>query len=132
MAITDEVQVALEELRTSFPDSSLIFEETGDGGAWVRVEPVPTGPAFPQGETWSAFQIPYSYPEADVYPHFVRPDLARIDGQPFGEGFQQSIGCWTGGTMMATQLSRRTNVLDSATNTAAGKLLKVLRWLADR
>jgi hypothetical protein len=132
MAITDEVEVALEELRASFPDSSLVFEETGDGGAWVRLEPVPTGPAFPHGETWIAFQIPYSYPEADVYPHFVRADLTRADGMPLGEGFHQPIGCWTNGTMTATQLSRRTNVLDSATNTAAGKLLKVLRWLADR
>ncbi|MFE4835215.1 hypothetical protein ACFRAU_11115 [Arthrobacter sp. NPDC056691] len=132
MAITEEVQVALEELRASFPDSSLTVEETGDGGAWVRVEPVPTGPAFPQRETWIAFHIPYNYPEADVYPHFIRPDLTRADGQPHGEGFQQPIGCWTGGTIMATQLSRRTNILDSATNTAAGKLLKVLKWLADR
>lgn len=132
MAITDDVEVALDELRASFPGSSLTFEETGDGGAWVRVEPVPTGQAFAHGESWIAFQIPYSYPEADVYPHFVRPDLARIDGQPLGEGFQQQIGCWAGGTVMATQLSRRTNVLDTATSTAAGKLLKVLRWLADR
>lgn len=132
MAITDDVLVALEELRASFPDSSLIFEETGDGGAWVRVDPVPTGPAFAQKETWIAFQIPFSYPEADVYPHFARPDLARVDGLPHGEGFAQPVGCWTGGTMMATQLSRRTNSLDSATNTAAGKLLKVLKWLAER
>ena len=132
MAITEEVQVALEELRASFPESSLALEETGDGGAWVRLEPVPTGPAFSQAETWIAFHIPYNYPEADVYPHFIRPDLVRADGQPPGVGFQPSIGCWTGGAMMATQLSRRTNTLDSATNTAVGKLLKVLKWLAER
>lgn len=132
MAITDDVMVALEELRASFPDSSVFFEETGDGGAWVRVEPVPTGQAFVQKETWIVFQIPYNYPESDVYPHFARPDLARADGQPLGEGLAQPVGCWTGGMTMATQLSRRTNVLDGTTNTAAGKLLKVLRWLAER
>lgn len=132
MAITDDVLLALDELHASFPASTITFEETGDGGAWVRVESVPTGPSFSQNETWITFQIPFSYPEADVYPHFVRPDLARGDGQPLGEGFAQPVGCWTGGTLMGTQLSRRTNTLDGATNTAAGKLLKVLRWLAER
>lgn len=132
MAITEEITTALDELRATFLDSSITVAETGDGGAWVRVEPVPTGDAFVQEQTWVAFQIPYTYPDADIYPHFVRPDLARNDGAHLGEGMQQPVGFWTHGAEMGTQLSRRTPEINGHTNTAAGKLLKVLRWLSAR
>lgn len=132
MAITDEVKVALEELRATFPDSAVTYVESGNGGAWCRVEPVPLGDSFMQLDSWIIFEIPYSYPEADLYPFFVRPDLARKDGQILGEGLAQPVGCWLNGAQQGTQVSRRTNTLDSATNSAAGKLLKVLKWLGKR
>lgn len=132
MAITDEVKVALDELRATFPDSAITYAESGNGGAWCRVEPVLLGETFMQQDSWIIFEIPYSYPEADLYPFFVRPDLARKDGQPLGEGLAQPVGCWLAGQQQGTQVSRRTNTLDSATNSAAGKLLKVLKWLEER
>jgi hypothetical protein len=132
VAITDEVKVALEELRATFPDSAVTYAESGNGGAWCRVEPVSLGDSFQQQDSWIIFEIPYLYPEADLYPFFVRPDLTRKDGGILGEGLAQPVGCWVAGEQQGTQVSRRTNILDSATNSAAGKLLKVLRWLGER
>lgn len=132
MALTAEVQDGVDGLRASFPGVPITVAETGDGGAWVRVEDLVTGPAFLQPTSWYVFQIPFSYPEADVYPHFVRADLSRRDGQPLGVGLTQPVGCWQGGALSGTQISRRTNTLDAATNDAAGKLMKVQRWLAQQ
>ena len=132
MAITDEVKVALDELRATFSDSAVTYAESGNGGAWCRVEPVRLGESFVQQDSWIIFEIPYNYPEADLYPFFVRPDLARKDGRNLDEGLAQPVGCWLAGEQQGTQVSRRTNTLDSATNSAAGKLLKVLKWLGER
>lgn len=132
MAITEEVKTAIAELQRTFPDSAVEVAESGEGGAWVRIDPVPLGPAFLQPTSWIVFYIAHTYPEADVYPLFVRLDLARRDGVQLGEGFQQSIGCWTDGALVATQISRRTNTFDAQTSTAAGKVLKVLSWLEKR
>ena len=60
--------------------------------------------------------------------HFVRPDLARVDGQVLGEA--TSAGSFE--DRPAIQLSRRSNHLDPATDTAALKLAKVLAWLSSR
>lgn len=132
MATTDEIKVALDELRATFPDSSITIEESGDGGAWVCVDPVPTGNAFIQGASWIAFHIPYTYPDADIYPLFVRPDLARKDGGAHTGAIQQPIGFWAGGARNGTQLSRRTPEVNGETNTAASKVMKVLRWLSEQ
>lgn len=132
MSITPEIQVALDELRASFPDSLVTIDESGDGGCWVRVDPVDLGAGYVGRNSWAMFQLLYPYPECDIYPTFVRPDLARVDGEPLGDGFAQPVGCGLNGTQQATQVSRRTNSLERDTNTAVGKLLKVLRWVSAR
>ncbi|GAA4481261.1 E2/UBC family protein [Microbacterium panaciterrae] len=132
MALIEDIQTAIGELSVTFPGSSITVEESGDGSAWVRLEPVPTGKAFTPSTTWLLFQIPYNYPDADIYPHFVTPNLKRADGALLGEGLHQPVGAGPGGAIQATQVSRRTNQLDAGTHTAAGKALKVLQWLEER
>ena len=83
------------------------------------------GPAYKQSKTWVAFHITYGYPQAEVYPHFVRADLSRVDGSPLGQG--TSLGQFRG--QEAIQLSRRSNQLNPAVQTAQLKLEKVLQWL---
>lgn len=129
-AITGVITEAIDELRQTFPDASVTFEPDGGGGAWVNIDPVPTGPAYTQQATWIAFQITYPYPEADIYPLFVQPDLTRKDGAGHGEGFQSVA--WGPRAQPGIQLSRRSNRLDPAVDTAATKVLKVLRWLAQQ
>lgn len=95
----------------------------------MRTEPVDPGPAYAQHETWIGFRITAQYPYADVYPLFVRHDLSRVNGQSLGEGMTPNTS-FDG--QPAVQVSRRSNHLNPATDTAALKVLKVLGWMASR
>lgn len=123
--MTPEVSRAIEELTAAFPASVVEARALEDGGASVTVDPVDPGEAYVQRETWIRFVIGFQYPYADVYPLFVRPDLARTDGAPLGEGMTSAS--FEG--VPAIQISRRSNKLDPATDTAALKVVKVLEWL---
>lgn len=128
--MTPEVAGAIDEIRAAFPDATVSVREDPDGGAFLTVDPVDLGAAYVQDETWVKFHITFQYPQSDVYPHFVRPDLARADGQPLGEGMSPVPS--DNDDEPATQISRRSNQLNPATDTAALKLLKVLTWLRSR
>lgn len=120
-----EVASAVSELRACFVGVTVTAEDDGDGGAVVSMFPVDPGSPYVQRETWIKFAISYLYPDADVYPLFVRPDLARVDGNGHGEGI--TSGEFQGEP--ALQLSRRSNRRDPAFDTAARKVAKVLEWL---
>jgi hypothetical protein len=122
---TPAVAKAIEEIRSSFAEYPVESEHDGSGGAFVFVRGIPLGPPYVQKDTWIGFQITFQYPYADVYPHFCRPDIARIDGRPLGEGLGQAQFREN----PAVQISRRSNKLNPATDTAALKLLKVVQWL---
>jgi hypothetical protein len=127
MATTETVSRALEELRTAFPGVSMDIQDDDQGGSWVVIEKVELGDLYEQQTSWIGFRITFQYPYADVYPHFVRADLTRKDARPLGDGI-------TGGHTFlgrsALQLSRRSNRLNPATDTALLKLMKVLKWLS--
>jgi hypothetical protein len=124
--MTPEVAQALQELKESFTEASVTARDDGEGGAFVVVEPVDPGQIYRQRQVWVGFRITGQYPYADVYPHFIIPDLARTDGQPLGQGLSPS----TFDGRPAIQVSRRSNHLDPTTDTATIKLFKVLDWLA--
>ncbi len=126
--MTPEVMRAVEELKACFTTAEVVTSDSADGGAIVTINPIDPGPAYVQRETWLKFDISFQYPHADVYPLFVRPDLTRVDGQQHGEGITK--GEFRGEP--ATQLSRRSNRLNPATDTAALKVTKVLQWLHDQ
>lgn len=126
--MTLEVTQAVEEIRTAFPTAEVDVSEDGAGGAYVVVRDLPLAEIYSQRETWVGFHVTHTYPYADVYPHFVRADLARANGAPLGEG--TSLTTFRG--RPAVQLSRRSNRHNPATDTALLKLQKVLRWLNSR
>lgn len=121
--VTPEVQAAIVEIAAAYPNVNA--HPDGDGGAHVVVQDVPLGPAYAQRKTWVGFHITYAYPQADVYPHFVRADLSRVDGGALGNG--TSGGQFRG--QAAIQLSRRSTRLNPAVQTALLKLQKVIQWL---
>jgi hypothetical protein len=127
--MTPTVEEAIEEIRNTFEGATLTVKDDGEGGAYVTVEPVDPGTPYAQRETWIGFHITAQYPYSDVYPLFVRPDLRRADGTPLGEALSPG---GTFGGRPAVQVSRRQNHLDPTVDTAALKVLKVLRWLASR
>jgi hypothetical protein len=124
--ITAIVAKAIEEIRASWPNCPVDVEADGAGGAYVVVREIPLSAPYAQNDTWIGFQITFQYPYADVYPHFMRPDLTRTDGKPLRPG----LG---GGAQFrgqpAIQVSRRSNKLNPVTDTANLKLLKVHKWL---
>jgi hypothetical protein len=128
MALTPAVEQAIAEVRTALPDCAVTIREDGEGGAWVIVDDLKLGPPYLQDSTWVGFRVTFAYPYADVYPHFVRGDLARVDGQPLGEAMSPSA--FEG--RPAIQLSRRSNHLDPVRDTAMLKLGKVADWLRRR
>lgn len=122
--VTPEVRAAVAEIAAVYPHVSL--EPDGDGGAHVVVESLPLASVYRQRETWVGFHITYSYPQADVYPHFVRGDLSRVDGVALGRA---TLTGHSFKDRAAVQLSRSSNQLNPAVDTALLKLQKVLRWL---
>jgi hypothetical protein len=126
--MTPEIEEAIREIAEAFPLCALDKGEDGQGGAFVTIKDVPIAGPFAQTATWFGFHITHTYPYADVYPHFVRHDLARRDGKPLGEA--TSMGAFR--NQPAIQLSRKANRHNAATDTALLKLEKVLKWLNSR
>ena len=123
--MTPEVTQAINDIRVAYPDTEVDVFEDGAGGANVVVRAVPLAGIYRQRETWIGFHIVHTYPYADVYPHFVRADLQRVDGQSLGKGTSSAHFR----NDEAIHLSRRSNHHNPATDTALLKLQKVLRWL---
>ena len=126
--MTPEVERAITELRATFDTATVTAREDGEGGAYVRIDFVDPGLQYAQRQTWIGFRITSQYPYADVYPLFVRPDLTRNDGQELGQGFSRV----TFEDRPAIQVSRRSNRLNPASDTAALKVLKVLSWMSQQ
>lgn len=127
--MTQEVEEAITQIQKAFSNHSVEVAPDPQGGAYVVVQDLPLGPQYRPERAWVGFVIGFQYPHSDVYPHFTDPTLARVDGAPLGEGFNQPIQ-WH--DRMATQISRRSNSWNAAEDTAALKLHKVLDWLASR
>ena len=123
-----EVEQAVEELRHRFGDAEVAACSRDDGGAIVTINPVDVGLGYSPQKTWMKFAIGFQYPQADIYPLFVRPDLVRTDGQLHGDGI--SLTSFEGEP--ALQLSRRSNHLNPEVDTAALKVTKVIEWLRTR
>lgn len=126
--LTPQVEQAITDIQAAFPDRPLVVREDGEGGARVIVENVALGPPYHQRETWVGFHITFPYPSSDVYPHFVRGDLSRLDGRPLGEAMSPNSFL----ERPAVQISRKSNRLNPAADTALYKLLKVIQWLKTR
>lgn len=132
-SLSGNVEAAIDRVRQNFPEATLEVIEDDKGGAFVIVDSVPLGSPYAQSESWIGFQITAACEYADCYPHFLRPDLSRLDGAPLGGGFSSTTFQVLGSPRIATQVSRRTNkvVVPSIDNPAL-KLLKVIRWLKAR
>lgn len=126
--LAPEVGRAINEIADAFLDATVSAEADGEGGAYVFVRDVALAPIYRQRGTWVGFHITYTYPSADVYPHYVREDLCRVDGASLGAGMSPAPFR----DRPAIQLSRRSNRLNPAMDTALLKLQKVLRWLNNR
>lgn len=128
-ALTPEVAEAIEEIRAAYPGHPVAVEPDGQGGAYAVVDQLEIGDQYAPSTTWVGFQIGFQYPQADVYPHFIDAGVRRLDSRALGDSFS---GPTTWRDRAAVQVSRRSNHLNPATDTAALKLGKVLAWIQSR
>jgi hypothetical protein len=121
------VHEAINEVARAFPDCPTAYLDDGQGGAFMVVEGLDLGPAFTPNKSWVGFAIPNLYPRADVYPHFVRPDLARADSAALTTPLNPGHAL-PGFNRPAIMVSRRSNRWDPGRDTAALKLQRVVLW----
>jgi hypothetical protein len=118
---------AIAELKAQFGGARVQVAELPDEGAQVWVEGLELGPPYQQSDSWCGFTLAPLYPYADVYPHFVRPDLSRLDGAPLQTPLHINNNFYG---RPAVMISRRTRLTGPANpNNAVLKLLKVQSWL---
>ena len=130
VAIKPEVIEAINEVRASFSGHQVDTEPDDQGGAFVRVHEVDLGPTYKPSTSWVGFQITFQYPFADIYPHYIRPDIVHADGRAFVPPFHPNhTFALPSGGVSAAMISRRSNHRDPITDTALVKLVKVLDWL---
>jgi len=122
--VNSQVSTAIEETRSNFPDAQVHVCPDGNGGAHMIVDSVELGPPYAQEATWIGFHVPHTYPYSDIYPHFVRHDLSRLDGATLGEGF--ASGQFHG--RPAVQISRKSKNSTVMTHCVT-KLISVMCWL---
>lgn len=121
-----EVEEAVAEIRTAFPANEVRVTPLETGGAEVTVEGVDLTERYESRTTFVGFRIEHTYPYSDVYPHFIRPDLRKTDGTSLpNPGMTQYQ--WQ--NQPAIMVSRRSNRWDANTDTAVGKLHKVVEWI---
>jgi hypothetical protein len=129
--MTPDVEKALAAVRRAFDGHSVETMETGDGGLHVIVDDLDLGPAFMPSRSWVGFTIPFNHPLGDVYPHFVRPDLARADGTPLTTPLN-SGHVMPGFDRPATMVSRRSYRWNPSRDTAVLKLMRIVGWFAEQ
>ncbi|HEY0167136.1 MAG TPA: hypothetical protein VGB75_08850 [Jatrophihabitans sp.] len=128
-AITPAVESAITAIEQQVP-GHLIHWPDGNGGAHVFIESIDLGVPFEQSVTWVAFHVPHTVPDGDIYPVWVRPDLARIDGGPIGktnaagQNFMHQNQSWF--TEPAVMVSLSSNGRDPNIDSPARKLARVL------
>jgi hypothetical protein len=128
-AITPAVAAAITSIEHQAP-GRLIHWPDGNGGTHALIDNVELGDPFAQSSTWVAFHLPHTLPDGDIYPVWMRPDLARIDGGPIGktnaagQNFMHQNQTWL--TEPAVMVSLRSNSRDPNIDFPVRKLARVL------
>lgn len=128
------VAEALAHLRQKFGSDRIWAKEDGSKGLFVKVTDLELSQAFVQTATWMGFQISGMFPAADIYPHHVRPDLARRSGAGFDPPInpgQTFPGTGEPSTMISRSAGGHHNHSYLGPELAYMKLRKVQRWLID-
>ena len=130
MALKPAVEEAIKDLQKAFPESVVSPTEDGQGGAHIVIEPVPLDTqVFVHSETWGGFDLSFNLPYADVYPIYVRSDLARRDGRELRDTSEGLHPDQSFQGRSALMLSRRSNNRDPEHDKPHLKVLRVLEWL---
>ena len=125
-AVTPAVADAVAGVRHAFTDHPVHAWPDGKRGAFVVIEDLDLGPEWATAPTWLGFIVSYLHPEADCYPHHIRGDLQRADGQPLAPPFHPGRQFAGHPAVMVSRSSRRR---DPRIDTPARKALSVLEFV---
>ncbi|MES2056057.1 MAG: hypothetical protein V4564_08975 [Pseudomonadota bacterium] len=124
--MNQDVTQAIAELKRAFPASELEVIDDGEGGAKFVLSNVDLGARYSPRNAWVGGHIPALYPYADIYPLFMDATVRRVDGVPFEAPITHDAN-FVGRT--AIQISRRNNQAQQFSQTAVGKMLKIIDFL---
>ena len=128
------VAAALAHLREVYGSERVWAREDGSRGLFIKIEDLELSQAFVQNATWFGFQISGMFPAADIYPHHVRPDLARRSGigfnSPINPG-QTFPGTGEASVMISRSAGGHHTHSYLGPELAYMKLRKVQQWLID-
>jgi F420-dependent methylenetetrahydromethanopterin dehydrogenase len=113
---------AIADLEARNPGHVLAWPD-GNGGSHVFLDAVDLGAPYAQATTWMAFHIANTTPNCDVYPHWIRSDLTRVDGIPIVPPLHVGNN-WL--ELAATMVSLASNKRDPLVDTPAHKVVRVL------
>ena len=82
----EAVQAALADITAAYGEGVRVVPDQ-QGGAWIEIPDVDLGATYTEPASFVICLLPFNLPNADVYPLFVRHDLARADGNGLGDGF---------------------------------------------
>ena len=134
------VEQAIEEIKLAGVGTQVESMPDADGGAYVRVDEIDIGENLTPSTTWIAFQIVWTYPDADCYPHFIDPSIIYVgSGSAPNQHADGNLptSMTRGATVpgfegSAIQVSRRSNRRNAETDTALHKLLRIIEFLRTR
>jgi hypothetical protein len=135
-----EVAAAIKEIEAAGVGIGVRVSPDPDGGAYVIVDGVAIGRCFDPGSSWIGFHIVWTYPDADVYPHFIDADIRYVGSGTASNQHRDGhlpAALTRGATMPgfelpAIQVSRRSNRRSAETDSALQKLLRIAEFLRTR
>jgi hypothetical protein len=128
-AITTAVIAAVDGVRRTFTENPVHAWPDGQGGALVVIDGIDLGPTWTPPASWLGFDISYLHPDADCYPHYLRPDLQRAAGVPLTAPFHPDHK-FDG--LPAVMVSRRSPGRNPQLDTPALKALSVLKFIREQ
>jgi hypothetical protein len=134
------IATAVEEIVGAGIGTRVKTMQDADGGAYVIVDEVAICASFSPSTAWIGFHLVWTYPDADVYPHFTDPSLRYLGSNSSANQYPEGnlpIAMSRGATMPgfeipAIQVSRRSNHRNAETDSALQKLLRIIEFLRSR
>ena len=126
--VEPEVLAAVREIAATISEHVVFAWCDGEGGVFVVVDDIELGAQWTPSTTWLGCRILNAYPEADVYPLFVRSDLKRSDGVPLAAPFHLRSQF---ADQAAVMVSRTTPRRTAATASAAVRIINTINFLKE-
>jgi hypothetical protein len=127
--VTEEQADALANVRATFREYQVDYEETTDGELWVILRQVATGAGWNRALIDLSVKLQVTFPSTRPYPFYCEPGLARTHGANFAP-VQPQIDIGDG--VQRTQISlliQGQEQFDADNETLGGRFMAVIDWL---